>query len=159
MQYVIRPTNSDLQHHGVLGQKWGRKNGPPYPLNSSISTGSKLKNVKNSKGASAKGRLKKKSKAQVEAAKKDINKMSNQELRESNERLRLEQEHERLTKTDKSSSIPLRFSKSIVNKLIEGYANEVASALVGAVGVELGKKAIKYLASYKVMKNGALLLI
>lgn len=21
-----------LEHHGILGQKWGRKNGPPYPL-------------------------------------------------------------------------------------------------------------------------------
>ena len=23
----------ELQHHGILGQKWGKKNGPPYPLN------------------------------------------------------------------------------------------------------------------------------
>lgn len=22
-----------LAHHGILGQKWGKKNGPPYPLN------------------------------------------------------------------------------------------------------------------------------
>jgi hypothetical protein len=21
-------------HHGIIGQKWGKKNGPPYPLNS-----------------------------------------------------------------------------------------------------------------------------
>lgn len=32
MYYMLAPTNSDLQHHGILGQKWGRKNGPPYPL-------------------------------------------------------------------------------------------------------------------------------
>lgn len=25
----------DLNHHGILGQKWGKRNGPPYPLNAS----------------------------------------------------------------------------------------------------------------------------
>lgn len=32
-----------LVHHGVQGQQWGKKNGPPYPLDSSISDGNKLK--------------------------------------------------------------------------------------------------------------------
>ncbi len=27
--------NYYLYHHGILGQRWGRKNGPPYPLGSS----------------------------------------------------------------------------------------------------------------------------
>lgn len=31
-----------LAHHGVKGQKWGEKNGPPYPLDSSKSDGHKL---------------------------------------------------------------------------------------------------------------------
>lgn len=33
--YEIYPENDFryyLQHHGVLGQKWGERNGPPYPL-------------------------------------------------------------------------------------------------------------------------------
>lgn len=34
--------NRWLAHHGVKGQKWGERNGPPYPLNSSISDGHKL---------------------------------------------------------------------------------------------------------------------
>ena len=36
-----------LCHHGVKGQKWGVENGPPYPLNSDISTGNRLKNSNN----------------------------------------------------------------------------------------------------------------
>ena len=29
--------DSYLAHHGIKGQKWGIKNGPPYPLNNDIS--------------------------------------------------------------------------------------------------------------------------
>lgn len=32
-----------FMHHGIQGQKWGVSHGPPYPLDSSKSTGSKLK--------------------------------------------------------------------------------------------------------------------
>lgn len=30
--YFIIPTNRDISHHGTDGQKWGIRNGPPYPL-------------------------------------------------------------------------------------------------------------------------------
>lgn len=36
--------NDYIAHHGIIGQSWGHKNGPPYPLDSSKSTGSRLKN-------------------------------------------------------------------------------------------------------------------
>ena len=34
---------SFLEHQGILGMHWGRRNGPPYPLDSKVSTGSRLK--------------------------------------------------------------------------------------------------------------------
>lgn len=39
-----------LVHHGVQGQKWGVHNGPPYPLDSSVSDGNKLKASKPATG-------------------------------------------------------------------------------------------------------------
>lgn len=34
---------SELKHHGIQGMHWGQRNGPPYPLSRSISTGKRLK--------------------------------------------------------------------------------------------------------------------
>lgn len=36
-------SSSYLMHHGIDGQRWGVRHGPPYPLDSKVSTGSRLK--------------------------------------------------------------------------------------------------------------------
>lgn len=35
--------NKYLQHHGILGQKWGKQNGPPYPLDAEDHSASERK--------------------------------------------------------------------------------------------------------------------
>lgn len=36
MWYVIKlDSENEIYHHGIKGQKWGKKNGPPYPLGAS----------------------------------------------------------------------------------------------------------------------------
>lgn len=35
--------NNYIQHHGILGQRWGKKNGPPYPLGVSDHSASEKK--------------------------------------------------------------------------------------------------------------------
>lgn len=35
-QFCNKPSPQEyLAHHGILGQKWGKRNGPPYPLDDS----------------------------------------------------------------------------------------------------------------------------
>jgi len=46
---MMRNSNYELRHHGILGQKWGVRNGPPYPLSSS-----KKQKIRSSNGNIAK---------------------------------------------------------------------------------------------------------
>ena len=38
-----KPSPSELYHHGIKGQKWGKRNGPPYPLGSGQASASEKK--------------------------------------------------------------------------------------------------------------------
>lgn len=38
--------SSSLKHHGILGQKWGKRNGPPYPLGGGQYTETEQKKIK-----------------------------------------------------------------------------------------------------------------
>ena len=37
---------NDIKHHGILGQKWGKRNGPPYPLGGGDYTQSQIKAIR-----------------------------------------------------------------------------------------------------------------
>ena len=43
MNYVVINSDEYLAHHGILGQRWGKKNGPPYPLDANDHSASEKK--------------------------------------------------------------------------------------------------------------------
>lgn len=84
-----------LIHHGVEGQQWGKRNGPPYPLNSigkkSLKTWIKVKRAE----SKANKILTRQAKKDAKSSKKDsykinVDKMTDDELRAATERLKAE---------------------------------------------------------------------
>ena len=73
-----------ISHHGILGMRWGQRNGPPYPLNSKISTGKRLKAKYGGKGGvkeAVKKVFKKQSKPSLNRTFKDLDNLNSQMLK------------------------------------------------------------------------------
>lgn len=96
MDYKVEYDKNFLMHHGVKGQKWGEKNGPPYPLSD------KVKSIAYRGGYDAEGNKKYKiDKKDVKEARNIVDKnlkyMSNKDLNEYKNRLILENSIEDIT--------------------------------------------------------------
>lgn len=93
--------NNELYHHGVLGQKWGVRNGPPYPLSSSSHSSSEKKAGwrKSLKSGTPSTKKKKKS-----APKADIKAKINKAIEEKKESKAKIKEREDLIKNRRSLS-------------------------------------------------------
>ena len=68
----MNPYSTELCHHGILGMKWGKKNGPPYPLGPGDHSASEKK----------------------AGWRKSLDSMSNEELRQKINRKNLENQYQ-----------------------------------------------------------------
>lgn len=129
----------DLKHYGILGQKWGKRNGPPYPLSGAAKS-------------LAERRAGRKSEALKKAKKTNINSLSDNDLNRINNRLRSEQEFKRLTQTGNKKAKELLFDLGAVAvsggllyasvRTGNDYAATIAKATLAASVVETAKDSL-----------------
>ena len=96
--------NTELYHHGIQGQKWGVTNGPPYPLDSDVSTGKKLKKEKRL-NAYKEASIKKLTNQQEKMNKKMNKKINKSKNEEKREKIKNEQEKRNVFFKDKLKEI------------------------------------------------------
>lgn len=133
----IKPelTENFLEHHGILGMHWGQRNGPPYPLSRTVSTGKKLKSsignvskkrkkknaIKKAKKTRAKNAQIKAQEIKEQKSKEDILKtkdikamadnidlFSNQEIRDVLARIDVEEQLRRKVREVQEQNMPKR---------------------------------------------------
>lgn len=99
-----------LAHHGILGMRWGKRNGPPYPLlRKNMSTAERKENPpKKDDGGESEKKVVPSKPVKVETTggertvpnSKSVKDMSDKELNDSINRLKKEKEYRDLTTND-----------------------------------------------------------
>ena len=102
-----------LAHHGILGQKWGYKNGPPYPLDEGDHSSSEKKaGWRKSLVSAIKDHKKKKQRAK---ALEKARKTKAENAKKAAEKQAYEDEKQRVLKSGKASEI-LKYQGDLTNK-------------------------------------------
>ena len=115
-------SQSYLMHHGIIGMKWGVRRTPEQLGHRS----EKKQEIKNRLRRSSGSRS---SKTLREARGQDINKLTNQQLRDYNERLSLEQNYARLTE-GKVKQGKDWIAKTVISGIIIGTISQVTKQVV-----------------------------
>lgn len=116
--------NDEFYHHGILGQKWGKMNGPPYPIDPSDHSAAEKKAGWRESLSSDKH--KDPSDDYKNSRRKDLENMTNDELRNLIQRLQLEKQYGDITKVE------VEKGKGAVEKFID-----MAKPIAVASGIAL----------------------
>lgn len=164
--------NAELYHHGILGQKWGVQNGPPYPLDSKISTGERLKKVFSKKeltedelkkkqeekqriaNEKAFKKIKKESKRETVTSKavKQAKGMTDDELKAAINRLDMEKRYANLEKdladlSKKNPSLAKKIRTTISNE-VKKQIGKTVSTVINSATSEINKEISKHVKNF-----------
>ena len=107
----MNPYSTELCHHGILGMKWGKKNGPPYPLGAGDHSASEKK----------------------AGWRKSLDSMSNEELRQKINRKNLENQYRQYS----SRLGENRDTNNTINTIKKGFRTAGQVANVASQGISL----------------------
>lgn len=123
--YVISPTNSDLQHHGILGMHWGRRNGPPYPLDGKSHSAAEKKAGWRKSLSSGKGIFSKRKKEKADrVAKEKANKIVEERLKEKKENEDFQKNKDTILRSGKASDV-LKVQAKLTNNELNEAVNRM----------------------------------
>lgn len=127
-----------LKHHGILGMRWGRRNGPPYPLLRRNMSSAERREIPSS-GESSEGSVKAKSQeksvyvetstgTKTNPGAKNVKQMSNEELKDSLDRMNKEKQYRELAQQDISDG-----KNFVKNLILAAGAVGVSTLVIGSV--------------------------
>lgn len=106
---------SEIYHHGILGMRWGKRNGPPYPLSSSSKSSAEKKAEKES------GTERKTYSA------KQLRSLSDEDLRDAVNRLKMEKQYIEYAKFIEDNTKQISKGKSFISKVLEKSGDNIAT--------------------------------
>lgn len=126
-----------LQHHGIRGQRWGRRNGPPYPLDPSDHSAREKRGERSPNSSLADDYHKSKptiKKAEVSKSKKSSSKSEKKKAGPSKEMAEL--------KARKPKN-PHAFTKAFLRNLGNDLVSRVATTNLSAAGKEKASRLVR----------------
>lgn len=124
--------NNYLQHYGILGMKWGKRNGPPYPLTGKQMSSSERKAKRTGKYVNATPQDRKSSSGYKKASD-----MTDEELKTFNARKGMEKQYNKYTKADDTKK--WENVKQVAN-LVDNTINQTSRAIDDAYREEHRRK-------------------